>query len=362
MGNSNSQYIEKVSIIAYAYNQSEDTIKSCITDTANKLNVNESVVIDNIIGDADNIISSKITGNFVYKDYDINVDDQHEITVGFSEQEYMNRDFTKLLRFRFPTLDENSEIPATFKYQRWWDINKSITDRLQSLRESNWTNQTLSYTRDSAIAKHIINCIIEPLYSKGLFGNVPITIIDATANIGGDAIAFALEKFIGKVIAYEISESTYEMLRNNIRLYGLENKIDSKNIRFDYNVPEDSLVIIDPPYESAYNENFKSFNLSIDSTPIYNVAKMCLDKGAKCVLLTMPKTYRYNAKFAIINHQNVTSYQMGTKNNKIFAVMRSDDGDKLKLHNFSSYKVVQSGALTKQGKVNPFKCKKIEDL
>ena len=77
--------------------------------------------------------------------------------------------------------------------------------RLSSLENINWTNQTLSYARNDIIGKHIINCIVKPLYNQGLFGK-NLVIVDATSSIiGADSITFAFRKnLLSSVISYEI--------------------------------------------------------------------------------------------------------------------------------------------------------------
>lgn len=306
-------------------------------------------------------------GSFTNKSYDIAIDDQSSIIVPDDKQEYQNRDFTKILHRRFPKVLPHSRILATSSLDFGYNVtaqemNKYIFDTLKEGENLFWTNQTLSYTRSNIISSHIIKCIIAPLIRTNLFElprTVGINIVDATANIGGDVIGFAITTSIdvNRIYAYEINKVSYDMLNNNRRLYGVEHIVTTYNKRFDYNpkILKNALVIIDPPYESAYNKEFNNFNLSIDDTPIYNVAQKCLDNGAKCVMLTMPSFYVYNKKFAIDYNQHVTVYQMGTKNNKIFLVTSLMDGHRLGLRNFKEYNV------TEESKDKIFNCK-IEDI
>jgi hypothetical protein len=335
-------------------------IEKCIIQTAKFFNINIDYIID-IIGQT-LILNEQNDLNFIYNDYDINKDDQLSNVIPYQEQEYLKRDFKKILYRRFTKFDVNSYVPSKYRYMPFWKVNSDILYRLSSLENINWTNQTLSYARNDIIGKHIINCIVKPLYNQGLFGK-NLVIVDATSSIGADSITFALEKFVSSVISYEILTDVYNMFLNNIKLYGLENKINPKNKKFDYkfleNIPKNfgSLVIIDPPFESPYNVG--NFNLSIESTPIYNVAQKCLDIDATAVLITMPKTFKYNKKFALDYNQNVTVYKMGDKNNKIFLIMKLENGEKLKLQNFKVYNIVSFTEKTRQGKINPYICKKI---
>jgi ubiquinone/menaquinone biosynthesis C-methylase UbiE/16S rRNA G966 N2-methylase RsmD len=328
--------------LVYLYKQPIEIIDDCIVELAQRYKVKDQEIITILL---ENFKDS----NFIYEDYNIRVDDQFFESVGFEEQEYLHRNYSAAQKF--PKYNMTSDVPPKFQHTYFAKVNQQISQNLKN--NVNFNNQTLSYARNNIIGQHIINCIMRPLINKNLFGPKPkITVVDATANIGGDTLTFALEQFVGKVYAYELSKPVYHMLINNIELYGLKSKITAKNSRFDYSkdVLKDALVIIDPPYESAYN--VENFNLSIDKTPIYNVAQKCLDYGAMCVMLTMPKTFKYNIKFALENDQYVAVYQMGKKNNKIFIVMRVNDSIRLHLQNFKYYKVVESGE-----KGNPYKCK-----
>lgn len=309
--------------------------------------------------DKSNIESPKNLGHFTDGNLDVNVDDQLTVVVPFNKQEYMNRDFTKIVHSRFPRLTDSSYRSRKFGWKPYWAIQRDIDN---SLKEGvNWTNQTLSYARTEIVGKHMISCIINPLVDQNLFGENIINVVDATSNIGADSITFGLEYFVNKVYSYEIYEPSFKMLQNNIKLYKLEDRIFPINKRFDYDITRlnNALVVIDPPYESSYNTTLSNFNLSIDTTPIHNVAQKCLDAGARCVLLSMPKTYKYNRTFAEHYDQHVTAYQMGKKNNKLFLVMRNEDGLRLNLPQFKFYRIVSAGTKNYDGTNNPYKCKKI---
>src|SRR5207253_5445664 len=60
------------------------------------------------------------------------------------------------------------------------------------------------------------------------------------------------------------------------------------------------------------------------------------------VILSMPKTFRYNIKFAIDNDQFVVEYKMGKKNNKLCLIMRKEDGEKLGITNCATIGHVSS--------------------
>ena len=338
-------------------------IEKCLSQTAKTHNISTEEVfteIERFVYDDSRFEKTNghvlyLKQNFAYEDYDVGVDDQAENKVEFSNQEYLSRDFRKFVTYRFPVFDQYSVIPRKFAKKSYWQIQKEINYSLPKLENLNWTNQTLSYARSNVVGKHIVACIIYPLFQSGLFGKA-MQIVDVTGNIGADSITFAMESFVKHVKTYEILPKVYDMLVRNIDLYGLRYKISAVNKRFDYVVPNGSFVVIDPPYEADNNSG--NFNLSIDTMPIFSVAQKVLDAGASCVLLSMPKTYRYNVKYALDMGQHVSVYQMGKVNNKMFLVMRWEDADRIGLIDFN-HTLVTTDETKKgwNGKTDFYSCK-----
>lgn len=303
---------------------------------------------------------AKDDADFSAEPYDITKDDQASKRVPMDAQEYLNRDFSKVVEYRFPKFDDTSAMPPKFAAETPSRANAAIMNQLKE--NVNWTNKTISYARGARIGKHFIKCVIRPLYARGVFANTQgtplqsaesngkytnksadiagITVIDATGNIGGDSIGLAMERFVDRVIVYEMQSDVFAMLKANITLYGYDTKIDARAGRFDYAVPKDSLVIIDPPYEA--DNNVGNFNLSIDSAPIYEVCRRVLE-SASVVIITMPRDFKYNRAFAEDNNQHVSVYQMGDKNNKMFVIMHCDRAARARLSNFTSHKVISTG-------------------
>ena len=67
---------------------------------------------------------------------------------------------------------------------------------------------------------------IEQFINKHI-GGKNLTILDGTANVGGDVINFGLNPNVARLVAIEINPDTFAMLENNIRVYGLEKKIQA---------------------------------------------------------------------------------------------------------------------------------------
>ena len=67
---------------------------------------------------------------------------------------------------------------------------------------------------------------IEQFINKHI-GGKNLAVLDGTANVGGDVINFGLNPNVARVVAIEINPETFAMLENNIRVYGLEKKIQA---------------------------------------------------------------------------------------------------------------------------------------
>lgn len=232
-----------------------------------------------------------------------------------SKQEYLERDYRPLIWSRFPLFGKESIIPAKWHKKPFYVVAKEIRHKIDKGEGTHWTNQTLSYMRNRKSFRQIINIIKNHTH----FDFEEDTLVDATSNIGGDAISFAMEG-VKNIKAYEVIDDVYKMLANNVALYGFDTSDGSiKTIsgRFDYVVPGMSLVIIDPPFEKGNTSG--SYNLSIDNMPICEVCQKVLNAGANYVLLTMPRDYRYNRKYARDHGQEVKVFR-SEKNVKFFLV------------------------------------------
>lgn len=237
--------------------------------------------------------------------------------VAEDDQEYLSRDYSKIIFSRFPMFKYNYDMSG-WDNKSVRDINNILRSRLQNGRDVYWTNQTLSYMRNRRSFETIYSDIIRA-------NNISIeNVVDATGNIGGDCISFAMLPEVSRVKVYEILPNVFEILSNNIALYRLGDKITAINGRFDYEVPAGSLVMIDVPYEKGNNlgESGRAhYNLSIDDVPIGVVCNRVLDAGAANILITVPREYKYNMRFAHDTKQSVSVHKT-QKNVKIYLIKR----------------------------------------
>jgi len=147
-------------------------------------------------------------------------------------------------------------------------VNKYQTNNHVANTQSNWVNE-IQMTEEAVFsitphksAKWITNNLIR--IHNMIRNRDPTTIVDATANVGGNCISFA--KDIASVTAYEIKEKTSIVLKHNLSVYNLAN-INVKRKDFNYSILHDpeiaaaDIVFIDPPW---YIEDKKNVNFTLD--------------------------------------------------------------------------------------------------
>lgn len=107
------------------------------------------------------------------------------------------------------------------------------------------------------LAKHQSKDIVEEFYS--IYGRYPSSIIDATANVGGNTLAFA--SYYKRVYAFEIKAKTAEYLRQNLKLYNKNNvRVLCGNFvhYINYaNLVQSDIIFIDPPWyvDGVFNDD-----------------------------------------------------------------------------------------------------------
>ena len=139
-----------------------------------------------------------------------------------------------------------------------------------------------------SISKQVIH------YYNTIYHKLPKVIVDATANIGGNTIAFS--QYFKKVYAVEIKPTTVSVLSNNVKVSGAKNVFiicdDFKNritTEFLYNV---DMVFIDPPwyYDGQPNEGL-SIDVCSHPFPIDDILVRIQFIKKMVVAIKVPKGY-----------------------------------------------------------------------
>jgi len=112
--------------------------------------------------------------------------------------------------------------------------------------------------------------IIDKLYGSN------ITIVDATANVGGNTISFS--KKFSRVISIEKNKNTFLMLKNNVKAYGLEKKNKLLNGDCVKIIPKLNekidIIFIDPPWGGKSYTKFKFLYLLLSGINIVDIVKL----------------------------------------------------------------------------------------
>jgi hypothetical protein len=125
---------------------------------------------------------------------------------------------------------------------------------------------------------------------------------------------------VASVKSYDLDAGAISKLKAAVELYGMDHKFTIVEGRFDYKIPKDSIVNIDPPYEMGNNSGH--FNLSIENKPLYAVALDVLNAGAKIVFVELPAEFKWNLGHAEDNGYYLNVYTIPHKKIKIYAASK----------------------------------------
>ena len=137
-----------------------------------------------------------------------------------------------------------------------------------------------------------------------------LTIIDATAGIGGNTLDFA--KLFKSVIAIEINSVHYDVLKNNLATLKIKN-VSTINDNFlsviDSIKDSSDIFFLDPPWGGKNYKNFKFFNLKIGKIYIYSIINILYSKKYKYVILKAPFNLNISPLIGSIKYQNLNIYK-----------------------------------------------------
>jgi len=139
------------------------------------------------------------------------------------------------------------------------------------------------------------------------------TITDGTGNVGGDTILFGLH--FKKVISFEINKENYNVLNNNINVYGLKNvKTYNKDTTKYYSKYTDVLYL-DPPWGGINYKDNNNIDLYLGKYRIDEYIDYIIKKPWKpnYIFLKLPKNYNFNR----FDKYNYNKYDIVNKNKEI---------------------------------------------
>lgn len=120
---------------------------------------------------------------------------------------------------------------------------------------------------------------------KEKFGD--ISILDATAGVGGNTISFGIN--FSTVIACEINPYRYNLLKENINLFNL--KIQTYNDDFMNNLNKSfDLIFIDPPWGGPNYKYEKKVNIKINNQNLTKISNI-IKSNNKIIVWKLPFNY-----------------------------------------------------------------------
>jgi predicted RNA methylase len=130
---------------------------------------------------------------------------------------------------------------------------------------------------------HKISLIILSNYGSNL------SIFDGTAGIGGNVISFA--KFFNNVYAIELDKNRFEILKNNINIYQLNNIIlindDSNNHLYgNYDI-----YFFDPPWGGKDYKNKENLRLCLSNYTLNELINKIKNYNNKPIIFKLPNNY-----------------------------------------------------------------------
>jgi 16S rRNA G966 N2-methylase RsmD len=157
------------------------------------------------------------------------------------------------------------------------------------------------------------------------FINKKITITDSTACIGGNSISFAMSQNIIKVNSVEKSQLHSDILKNNLQVYCLDNKVEVINDNYlnVCNKLEQDVIYHDFPWGGiSYKEkNNMHLYLTDDNGEKYDLINIVNNLKDKCRLqvIKVPINFSFNDFFVNIDYNKIRIHKIFNKyNHKIY--------------------------------------------
>lgn len=159
-------------------------------------------------------------------------------------------------------------------------------------------DDSIHYISIREYAEKISNIILENLDKIEINKNDAV-ITDSMAGVGGDTISFA--KHLKYVNAIEYDKNRSEYLKNNVKVYDLNNVnvINDDCLNVLNNIDNHDIIFFDPPWETKESGSYKKYKklkLFVKNIPIEHICNLMMDssymkKIPGLIVLKLPKNY-----------------------------------------------------------------------
>lgn len=194
------------------------------------------------------------------------------------------------------------------------NIDNYKDNELIHLNKNTPANRTMKSWFPNGPDKNKLKMVKESIFSVTHYGDADritddiyaempnATITDATANVGGNTISFA--KKFKKVNSIEINPLTFRALKNNIKVYGLDNVslYNDSYVKISNEIKQD-VLFMDPPWGGLDYKSQATMMLFLDNIPIYEILNN-IENKPKMIVLKVPNNFDIE-----LFKQNMTYYQ-----------------------------------------------------
>lgn len=139
-----------------------------------------------------------------------------------------------------------------------------------------------------------------------------MSIVDATAGIGGNTLSFM--RYFHQVVAIEKDPIHFHMLKNNMAVYNFTESAALRMVNADfthiYREFPGSVYFIDPPWNSdeEWYSRKKDLMLFLSDTPIYHVVNLLFSLSTtRLVNLKVPHNFDFNLFIKKVNNALVVN-------------------------------------------------------
>lgn len=142
-----------------------------------------------------------------------------------------------------------------------------------------------------------------------------ISIIDATAGIGGDTISFS--KHFKNVIAVEMNKVHCDIIKNNIKALSINNVLlycDNFLNILDKLKRKSNILFFDPPWGGQNYKLYEKLNLKIGDIELYEAINRLFNKKFKYVILKAPYNTNLTTLRKKVLYDNIVVYNLKNKN------------------------------------------------
>ena len=179
--------------------------------------------------------------------------------------------------------------------------------------------ESISYITTPYDSEKIGLLIAQYMEKKFNLNEKNITIVDASACVGGDTITFCY--MFGIVIPIEINKLRFSYLLNNLKVYNIKNAYpvlgDSNKIIPDIQ-PTIDIIFLDPPWGGRGYKDFDKLELTFGNSDLDVAIKNFFIKKPelKLIVLKLPKNYNMEKlKEKLGNSFQITIYDFLKKMN-----------------------------------------------